>query len=256
VLVSGSATLTVKSGTVINISAGQEVPSGTSLIAGQRYFCAEDTAAVITATADTVCQLDGYYTTTGSPVTSPMAFLDVRNGDWYFGAVSYVTGKSLFTGTSPATFNPLGSMTRGMFVTVLWRLAGKPPVAGSSIFPDVTDASQYYYSAVVWANSSRVVTGYSDGRFHPDEAITREQMAAIISRYAGYAGYSTSAGGDVFNTFPDKGSVSSYAVDAMKWATSAGVVSGSDGLLAPKSTASRAQVAQIVLNFCSKVAGI
>ena len=150
ILVSGTAALTVRGGTVVNISTGQEEASGISLTAGQRYFCAEDTTAVVTTSSDAVCALDGYYTTTGAVVQNAMPFLDVRNTDWFYGAVSYVTGKNLFTGTSPATFAPLDSMTRGMFVTVLYRLAGKPGVAAASVFPDVSDAAQYYYAPVVW----------------------------------------------------------------------------------------------------------
>ena len=254
VLVSGAVTMSIQSGAVVDISTGQEVASGVPLAAGHRYFCAEDTTAVYTAAGSAVVLIDGYYTTTGTP-TVTMPFLDVRSADWYYGAVSYVTGRGFFAGTSPATFSPSGSMTRGMFVTVLHRLAGKPQVTAGSVFPDVTDAAQYYYAAVVWANAGNIITGYSDGRFHPDDAITREQMAVIISRYAAYAGYGTTGTADVFNSFSDKGSVSSYAVDAMTWATSAGLVSGSGGKLTPKGTASRAQVAQIILNFCQKILG-
>jgi hypothetical protein len=144
-----------------------------------------------------------------------------------------------------------------MFVTVLHRLAGKPAVTAASAFPDVADTSQYYYSAVIWANANLIVTGYSDGKFHPNDSITREQMALIIWRYATSAGYDTTPSNtSIYDSFSDKGSVSAYAQDAMKWATSAGVINGSDGKLIPKSTATRAQVAQIVLNFCQKVAGL
>ncbi|SHI19326.1 S-layer homology domain-containing protein [Sporobacter termitidis DSM 10068] len=256
-LTSGAASVTVKSGTVINISTGAEVKSGAALALSQKYFCAEDTTAVFTATAAAVAQVDGYYTTTGSVIASSLPFLDVGSGDWYFSAVSYVTGKSLFTGTSQITFSPETSMTRGMFVTVLHRLAGKPAVSGASVFADAADTTQYYYNAVIWANAKSIVTGYSDGKFHPDDAITREQMAAIICRYAAFAGYGTTpAGTGAYDGFPDKGSVSDYAADAMKWATGAGLINGADGRLAPQSTASRAQVAQIVLNFCQKIMGL
>jgi hypothetical protein len=256
VLVSGAVSVNAQSGTVINISTGQEIAAGISLTTGQRYFCAEETMAIFTAANAAVALIDGYYTTTGTPTVS-LPFLDVRSADWFYGAVSYVTGRNLFTGTSAATFAPLGSMTRGMFVTVLHRLAGKPQVSANSVFTDVSDASKYYYAAVVWANANNIVTGYSDGKFHPDDAITREQMAVIISRYAALAGYSVTPGGaDVYNTFSDKGSVSSYAVDAMVWATSAGLINGSGGKLTPKGTASRAQVAQIILNFCQRIIGV
>ena len=255
VLVSGAVAVSIESGTVINISTGQEVASGVSLTPGQRYFCAEETAAVFTSIYDAVVLIDGYYTTSGAQSVS-LPFLDVKSADWFFGAVSYVNGRSLFTGTSEVTFSPLGSMTRGMFVTVLHRLAGKPQVYAGSVFADVSDVTQYYYDAVVWANANNIVTGYSDGRFHPDDAITREQMAVIISRYAAFAGYGTTpSSADIYNAFTDKGSVSPYAVDAMTWATSVGLINGSGGKLMPKGTASRAQVAQIILNFCQKILG-
>jgi len=256
ILTSGSADLLIQNGTVINISTGNEISSGT-LVPNQRYFCAENTTAIVTATSDATGQVDGYYTTTGSVVTSSIPFLDVRNADWFFDAVSYVTARNLFTGTSQTAFSPQNSMTRGMFVTVLYRLAGKPAVFSASVFPDVGDASAYYYNAVVWAHQNNIVTGDTDGRFYPDRSITREQMAVIISRYAVYAGYSTApADTSVFDAFPDKGSVSPYATEALKWAAGAGLINGSDGKIVPKGTATRAQVAQIILNFCRNIIGM
>jgi hypothetical protein len=255
-LTSGSADLLIQSGAVINISTGSEVSSGT-LAPNQRYFCAENTTAIVTATSDAAGQVDGYYTTTGSVITSPIPFLDVRDADWFFDAVSYVTNRNLFTGISQTAFSPQSSMTRGMFVTVLYRLAGKPAVFSASVFPDVGDASAYYYSAVVWAHQNGIVTGDTDGRFYPDKSITREQMAGIISRYAVYAGYSIApANTSVFDAFPDNGSVSPYAAEALKWATGAGLINGSDGKIVPKGTATRAQVAQIILKFCRNIIGM
>jgi hypothetical protein len=256
IVTSGAVSMTVESGAVVNISTGQEAGSA-ALTANQRYFCAEDAKATFKADSDAVCLIDGYYTTTGSVVTNPTLFTDVRSSDWFYNAVSYVSGKNLFSGTTPTTFSPQSSMTRGMFVTVLYRLAGKPAVSAASSFPDVKNTSAYYYSPVVWANANAIVTGSSDGKFHPDDAITREQMALIIWRYASFAGYNASASNtSVYDSFPDKGSVSAYAQDAMKWATGAGIIGGSDGKLLPKATASRAQVAQIMLNFCQKIIGL
>ncbi len=256
-LISGRATLNIITGTVINISTGSEVASGASLSLNQRYFCAEDTAAVFTASSSAVCQVDGYYKTTGTVIVSPNRFLDVSSADWYYDAVIYASNNGLFTGTSETAFSPQSSMTRGMFVTVLYRLAGEPAVYAASVFPDVGSTSLYYYKAVVWANANNIVNGYEDGRFKPDNLITREQMAVIMYRYASYAGYGTSSGGaSAYDSFPDTGSVSDFAVNAMKWATSNSLINGSDGKLLPKNTASRAQVAQIILNFCSNVAGM
>ena len=256
VLTSGQASLYISNGAVINISTGTEVSSGSYLSLNQRYFCAEDTSAVFTALADTVCQVDGYYTTSGSVIVDTNKFLDVSSADWFYDAVIYASENGLFAGTSQVTFSPQSSMTRGMFVTVLYRLAGKPAVSADSTFPDVADKSQYYYDAVVWSNANNIVTGYDDGKFYPDNLITREQMAVIMYRYASYAGYDTTADSTKYDTFPDTGNVSAFAADAMKWSTSNGLINGSDGKLLPKDTASRAQVAQIILNFCRNIIGM
>jgi hypothetical protein len=116
-------------------------------------------------------------------------------------------------------------MTRAMFVTVLYRLAGKPPVYSGSVFSDVASSSAVLYEPVVWANANDIVTGYEDATFRPDAKITREQMAVIINRYAAYAGFNMntdSAAG--FDAFPDSADTSSYAVEAMKWATLNGII--------------------------------
>ena len=256
-LTSGRASVTITNGTVINITRGVEVPSGTSLSVNERYFCAEDTSAVFMASSDSVCQVDGYYKTTGAVIVTSNKFLDVSSADWFYDAVAFAGDNGLFTGTTETTFSPQSSMTRGMFVTVLYRLAGKPAVSSASVFPDVSAKSQYYYDAVVWANANNIVNGYDDGRFKPDNLITREQMAVIMYRYASYGGYGVGAvDTSKYDSFPDAGSVSDFAADAMKWSTSNGLINGSDGKLLPRNTATRAQVAQIVLNFCRNIIGM
>ncbi|UOO38091.1 S-layer homology domain-containing protein [Oscillospiraceae bacterium CM] len=252
-LVSGKATLTVTKGTVIDVSTGTELKSPAALTSNGRYLCAEDTTATLLATADTVCQIDGYYQTNGT-IVQPVLYSDVRSTDWFVTAVSYVSDNGFFSGTTATTFSPQTSMTRGMFVTVLYRLAGKPAVSGGSSFSDVASTTAYYYQAVIWASSRSIVTGYSDGKFHPDDIITREQMAAVMYRYAASSGYDTAPGSStLYQSFPDVKSVSAYAADAMTWSVNNGLISGSGGKLLPKSTASRAQVAQIVYNFCQNI---
>lgn len=256
ILTAGTATVSVQTGTMINISTGELVSSGAALVQSQRYFCAEDTTAVFTAVSQAACLVDGSYVFTGGSSSNGTPFTDIRTTDWYFKAVRYVTGKSLFSGTSSTTFSPQTAMTRGMFVTVLYRLSGTPAVTTPSTFADVADTTKYYYNAVVWANAKKVVSGYSDGKYHPDDAITREQMAVIISRYAASAGYSTTpVNTGSYDAFSDTAAVSQYAIDALKWASGTSLISGANGKLSPKDTASRAQVAQIILNFCSKIMG-
>ena len=253
VLLTGAASLTITRGSVINLATGNEVMSGSRLTMFQRYFCAEDTSATITVSADSVGQVDGYYTTNGALETKSNTFKDVKQGDWFYAAVEYAYAHGLFSGTSSDTFSPNIPMTRAMFVTVLYRLDGQPAVQAETIFSDVRDATQYYYGPVSWANANGIVTGYENGTFIPGGNITREQMAVIMHRYADYKNYATTGDSAIFDGFPDNGSVSSYAVDAMKWATFKGIINGSDGKLQPGNMATRAQVAQIILNFCEKI---
>jgi hypothetical protein len=254
ILTGGAASLNISKGSVINVSTGNVVSSGSMLAVNQRYLCAEDTEAVVTAASGAVGQVDGYYITDGVPVLTHSVFKDVKTSDWFYAAVDYGYGGKLFTGTEADKFSPGTSMMRGMFVTVLYRLDGTPAVADAGEFLDVADPSQYYYGAVGWANSSEVVTGYSDGTFRPSGLITREQMAVIMYRYAAYKGEDTSVTDtSAYDAFPDTGAVSAYAADAMRWAVSRGIINGSEGRLLPGNTATRAQVAQIIFNFCEQI---
>lgn len=184
----------------------------------------------------------------GNNTNQTMSFADVASGQWYYDAVKYVFEKGLMNGTSNTTFEPNATTSRGMIVTILYRLDGQPvvPVSG---FADVA-ADQYYSKAISWATTRNIVKGYGDGRFGPDDAITREQMAAILYRYAQYKGYSVTGAAD-FAQYSDAGSVSSYATDAMAWAVGTGIINGTDGaVLLPQDTATRAQAAQILTRFC------
>jgi hypothetical protein len=250
VLTSGAASLEVLSGSVVNISTGNVVSSGSALVLNQRYLCAENTQAVVTAVVDSNGQVDGYYVTDGVAAGPHSVFRDVKTTDWFYGAVDYVYRNKLFNGSSADMFSPGDYTKRCMFVTVLYRLAGTPVVADAGEFPDVADPALYYYGAVAWANGGGIVTGYSDGRFRPDDYITREQMAVIMYRYAEHMGLET-GGEDVaaYEAFQDSGDVSGYAARAMLWAVSNGVINGDGSRLLPHDNATRAQVAQIIMNF-------
>lgn len=254
VLTSGAAVLQLEKGTVINITTGAEITNGSPLTPNERYFCAENTIAQFAAASASTCLLDGYYQSGGTVIVNPVLFTDVKTGDWFYNAVRFAGDNNLFKGTTPTTFEPQTAMSRGMFVTVLYRLAGQPAVASPNVFSDVP-AAQYYTSAVIWANANNVVTGY-EGKYQPNVLITREQMAVILYRYASYAGYGTAYGNtSVFDSFPDKGSVSAYASESVKWAVYNGLISGVNGKLLPNNTASRAEVAQIIMNFCQNIIG-
>jgi len=254
-LLSGSASISVSRGTVINITTGSEVASDSQLALYQRYFCAEETSALVTVGSASTGLLDGYYLLEGSGFAAPqLPFTDVPVGAWFFPAIDFVFKNQLFAGTTSTTFSPGTAMSRGMFVTVLHRLDGRPEAGPGGVFLDVADPSIYYFDAVTWANANGIVRGYEDGSFQPARPVTRQEMAAIMHRYATFKDRNTSTTSTVFDSFPDRGQVSEFAVGAMRWATSMEIIRGSsDGRLLPLNTATRAEVAQIILNYCEKV---
>lgn len=252
ILNTGSAVINISEGKVVNVSTGKTVPTNTALVQNERYFCVEDTQAQIIAASAVRGYVDGYYAVEEDTGVA-MNFTDVATTDWFYSAVEFTYAEGFFTGTSDTTFSPYGATNRAMIIAILYRMDGSPAVSGSSTFTDVS-SSDYYYNALLWATQNEIAQGYDDGKFHPYDSITREQMATFIARYAAYLGHDiTAASSTTFDSFPDKGQVSSYAVDAMKWVTANGIINGSDGLLSPYSTAIRAQAAQILYNFCMNI---
>ncbi len=175
-----------------------------------------------------------------------MPFTDVNSNSWYFNAVEFVYNKGIMQGVSSTKFSPNGTVTRGMLVTMLWRMAGEPYVGGGS-FDDVASGS-YYATAVAWAAKNGIVDGYNSTRFGPNDAVTREQIATMLYRYAKWLGYSAS--GSSLAGYSDASSVSSWAKDAMGWAVKNSVVTGVTATkLNPTSSATRAETAQMFMNF-------
>ena len=181
-----------------------------------------------------------------------LPFTDVRESDWFYEDVAFAYENGLFAGTSDTTFSPNAAMTRAMLVTVLYRLEGKPAVNGRSGFSDVTFNS-YYEDAVTWAADNGIVNGTSTTTFSPNANVTREQMAAILYRYAQYKKYNTAASSSL-NGFTDYATVSGYAVTPMQWSVAEKLVNGSAGKLMPTGNATRAQVAAILHRFVDNVA--
>lgn len=182
---------------------------------------------------------------------SKTTFNDVSANDWFASAVDYVTGKGMMNGTADNTFSPKANTTRGMVVTVLYRLENQPSTSAAS-FTDVASGA-YYANAVAWANANGIVSGYGSGKFGPNDKVTREQLAAILYRYAQYKKYDVS-GANSLDGYTDVQSVSSYAVPALQWANAAGVVTGKSGSkLDPKGNATRAEVAAMLMRFCENV---
>ena len=177
-----------------------------------------------------------------------LPFADVGPGDWFRDAAAYVYSRQLMNGTAPDAFSPYETTTRAMIVTILYRYEGSP-TAGSSSFQDVP-AGQYYTNAVAWAAQHGVVNGYSAAQFGPNDTITREQMAAILYRYAQYKGMDVSGRADL-SRYSDGNRVSSYARGAMAWANHQAFINGVDSYtLQPGGFANRAQVATILMRFC------
>ena len=194
------------------------------------------------------------YVKEDSTVVEPTtSFTDVTSTDWFAEAVKYVADKGMMNGTSKTTFGPKSGTTRGMIVTVLYRLENEPSTSATSFTDVASDA--YYANAVAWANANSVVSGYGNGKFGPNDSITREQLAAILYRYAQYKKYNVSVGEDTnIMDFDDVRQISSYAVPAIQWACGAGVMTGkSTTTLDPKGGATRAEVAAMLMRFCENV---
>ena len=177
-------------------------------------------------------------------------FVDVNPKEWYHPYVDYAVTHGLFGGTSANTFEPETAMTRAMLVTVLWRYEGEPE-AGENTFSDVPNG-QWYTNAVAWAAENGIVGGVGNNRFDPNGEITREQMATILFRYAEKKGIDTSKRGSL-NIFSDEKQLSAYAKDAVQWAVAEQIINGSDGKLLPQGSATRAQVATILMRFIENI---
>lgn len=199
------------------------------------------------------------YTVCAKDDSCPLGvFGDLTATAWYHDGVHYCLENGLMRGVSGGKFLPDGSTTRAQLVTILWRLEGSPETTGAVRFGD-TASGAWYTEAVRWAVGCGVVKGYDNGCFGPNDAVTREQMAAILYRYAQHKGYDVSAGEDTnILSFDDAFAVSEYAIPAMQWACGSGMVHGiaRDGrmLLAPRDTTTRAQTATLLMRFQSAFA--
>ena len=170
-------------------------------------------------------------------------FSDVDADDWFAESAVYVRDNGVMNGTSDTTFNPNGTTSRGQIAAILYRAAGSPAVSGAADFPDVA-AGAYYADAASWAAANGIVTGYSDGTFGPGDPITRQQLAAILWRYAG------SPAAESGTDYADESAIASYAVTAVDWARDTGVITGRDGnVFDPNGRATRAQAAVILHRY-------
>ena len=199
--------------------------------------------------ADSKVTVEASFAKDGTVQQPDTRFDDVAKSAWYYKAVEYVAENGIMSGVSAREFAPNAGFSRAMLAQTLYAMSGKPAVKAESTFADVA-ANAWYADAVNWAAEKGYVSGVGDGKFAPDASVTREQMALILYRYAG----SPDASGMAQKEFADSSSVSAYAVDAIRWAVHEGLISGMENnTLAPQGTATRAQVAQILMNFHQKL---
>lgn len=180
-------------------------------------------------------------------------FTDVSSSDWFFKGVEYVVDKGIMSGVSENEFAPFGKLTRAMLVQMLYNMESRPACDAENAFIDVP-VGQWYTDAVIWANDAKIVSGMGEGLFAPNMEITREQMVAMLYNYAKYKGYDVTASADL-STFADNASVSAWAQPAMQWAVAEGYISGmGDNQLAPQGTATRAEIASVIMRFMEATA--
>ncbi|MCL2843817.1 MAG: S-layer homology domain-containing protein, partial [Oscillospiraceae bacterium] len=187
--------------------------------------------------------------------TSQNPFTDVQPGDWFYNAVQYVFDNEIMVGTSPTTFVPHAELSRAMVVTILHRMEGEPSVTFRPIFNDVAP-DRWYSAAVTWAYDAGIVEGIGGGRFAPNNPITREQLATMMYRLAEDRGYDLNVPGNFSMTgiATDANLVSSWAYEAMCWASFNGFIFTINGALHPQTSASRAETAVFVYRFSGQEA--
>lgn len=185
--------------------------------------------------------------------TTELNFTDVKETDWFFKGVEYVVDKGIMSGVSENEFAPSGKLTRAMLVQMLYNMESRPACDAENAFMDVP-VGQWYTDAVIWANDAKIVSGMGEGLFAPNMEITREQMVAMLYNYAKYKGYDVTASADL-SAFADTASVSTWAQPAMQWAVAEGYISGmGDSQLAPQGTATRAEIASVIMRFMEATA--
>lgn len=184
-------------------------------------------------------------------LTNPLPFADVKEQHWAKEAIQYVYSKDLMNGSKDGAFEPEAELSRAMLVTILYRLEGAPAAAGHNTFTDVTDRD-WFTNAVLWASSNNLVSGYGDGKFGANDAITREQLASILMRYSQYKQYDTNKKANL-NGFADKGQISSWAESSVAWAKAEGLLNGRTAAnIAPQGEVTRAETAAILMRYLQK----
>ena len=187
------------------------------------------------------------------PTNTELPFEDVATNAWYYGAVKYTYKNGILQGATETEFRPDKNITRGMIVTILYRMEGEPTVTSGKDFPDVS-IKQYYGNAVKWASAKNIVNGYNNGNFGPNDNITREQLAVILNNYAKNKGKNVNKTADI-SKYNDWYKITGYARPAMNWAVATGVINGkyNGTKVDPQGTATRAEATAMIYNYCTKI---
>lgn len=246
-IVSGSKTESVKSGAKPTAVPTIEANEGYKFLGWAKAggSVIDPKNVVINGATTFIAQYEKVETkdeTGAGAATNP--FVDVKESDWFYASVQTAYSKGLMNGVSATEFNPSGDVTRAMFVTVLYRMENSPENEGNTKFTDVEKGS-WYDKAVAWASANGIVNGVSDTEFAPNNKITREQMAAMVYRYASFKKADMTVAADI-SAYTDYSSVSEYAVPAMKWVCGKGIINGMTATtLVPQGTSTRAQAATV-----------
>lgn len=231
-----------------NVIQGDTAPEGLAFINAENTA---DGKALLLAACEVSGTLAAY---TMEPAEKDLPFTDVEKEDWFYEDIAFVYANGLMNGMDSTVFAPDTATTRGMFVTVLYRLEGTPKTEAQSTFSDVP-AEAYFHDAVVWAAENSIVNGYGNGHFGPNDAVTREQAATILYRYAQYKGYDvTLSENSVLSSFADTEEISDYALPAMEWTCGNGLMQGYAGNLNPAGNTTRAQTAALFHRFIEEIA--
>lgn len=223
----------------------------------EKYFSDKNCSTEITLKDTIISKVKNSSSSSGSPTNNKKPtssewqnpFIDVVATDWYYNAVKYVNQNDLMGGMTSTIFAPNTTLTRGMLITILYRIEGSPAVTGTTQFADV-DTKAYYAKAVLWGEQNDIIKGYSPTKFVPDQNITREQLAVILQRYAQYKGYDTTQGGMQIREYSDYEQISGYALNAMTWAVNSEILKGKgENQIAPKDLTTRAETAAILQRF-------
>lgn len=255
--ISGSAQVS-HNGAVVDVTEGREVASGARLTAGHRYLVGENTTAQVKVTSGILyLGIQGSYTFTDS-TAAHLPFVDVASWDWYEASVKFVYNKGLFSGMSEDTFGPGVTMDRAMLVTVLYRLAGSPQDqmdSATAAFDDVPVGS-WYEPFVRWGASQGVTAGMGDGLFAPEQSVTRQQVLVMLRGFASSQLGMELTGQTDLTQYADYNQVADWAKEAVSWAVANGLITPSaENTLRPADTASRAEVAGILMNFSNRYLG-